>query len=163
MYVVLMMFGLTLILSQGFGNNILEARNKLKFRGILLLLLTICGTILGATLAKTYGGLGMIIGTVIFMLAERVIITWYYHKKIDLQMFRYYKEIFPLFFTAFLIILVTNYFTNELSNFSIKYLLIKGFSYTVVYASIFWFILTNSEKLLVNEAINKGKKILLRK
>ncbi|AOW20107.1 lipopolysaccharide biosynthesis protein [Urechidicola croceus] len=163
LYVVVMMLGLTLILSQGFANNILEARNKLKFRGVLLLVLTICGAVLGAFLAKEYKGLGMIVGTVIFMLLERVIMTWYYQKKIDLQMFRYYKEIAPLFVLSFLIILSTNYFSKFVDEFSIKYLIIKAVTYSLIYVSLFWFILTKSEKELVNEIVNKIKRVFVKK
>ena len=155
-----MMFGLTLILSQGFGNNILEARNKLKFRGVLMIIVTICGVVLGAILAQKYQGLGMVIGTVIFMLLERFIMTWYYSAKLDLQMFRYYKEIAPLFLLSLFIIVVTNYFSQFVPEYSIKYLFIKAISYTVIYASLFWFILTNEEKKLVNNLILKIKKKL---
>ena len=159
-FAVLMMFGLTLILSQGFGNNILEARNKLKFRGVLMIIVTICGVVLGAILAQKYQGLGMVIGTVIFMLLERFIMTWYYSAKLDLQMFRYYKEIAPLFLLSLFIIVVTNYFSQFVPEYSIKYLFIKAISYTVIYASLFWFILTNEEKKLVNNLILKIKKKL---
>lgn len=157
LFAVLMMFGLTLILSQGFGNNLLEARNKLKFRGILMIVVTICGVVLGAILAQKHQGLGMIIGTVIFMLLERLIMTWYYSSQLDLQMFRYYKEIAPLFLVSLIIIVVTNYFSQFVPEYSIKYLIIKAISYTIIYASLFWFILTNDEKMLVNNSILKIK------
>ncbi len=160
MFAVVMMFGLTLILSQGFGNNILEARNKLKFRGILMLVLTICGAVLGGLLAQKYGGLGMIVGTVVFMLLERLIMTWYYHSKLDLQMIRYYKEIAPLFLLSLFIILSTNYFSQYFPEYSIKYIFIKGISYTLIYAILFRFILTTSEKELVNQSIKRVKKVL---
>lgn len=158
-FAVIMMFGLTLILSQGFANNILEARNKLKFRGILMLVLTICGAILGGVLAQTYGGLGMIVGTVIFMLLERLIMTWYYQTKLDLQMIRYYKEIAPLFLLSLGIILLTSYFSQFLPEYSVKYIFIKAVVYTLIYVLLFRAILTNSEKELVTQTVNRIKKI----
>ncbi len=159
-YVIIVMFGLTLILSQGFGNNILEAKNKLRFRGYLILMLTIGGLIFGSILAKELQGLGMIVGTVVFMLMERIIMTWYYNSKMKLQMFRYYKEIAPLFIMALLIIIITNYLSQYLPSYSIKYLLIRVFSYSLLVIILFWFILTNNEKVLVNTIGLKIKKLL---
>lgn len=163
LYAVIIMLGLTLILSQGFGNNILEAKNKIKFRGLLLLFLTLCGAGLGAYLAQEQKGLGMIIGTVIFMLLERMIMTWYYHSKIGLQMFRYYKEIAPLFFMAFVLIVITNYFSQFLPSLSVKYLIVRGVVYSGLYVVLFWFILTNNEKVLVHSTIEKVKSKIVRK
>lgn len=159
---VVMMLGLTLILSQGFGNNIIEARNKLKFRGILMIILTICGAVLGAFLAQENKGLGMVFGTVVFMLLERLIMTWYYHIKIELQMFRYYKEILPLFILSLIIIIFTNYFAQYLQEYSIQNLFIKTILYTIIYISLFKFILTKSEKELVSDTILKIKKVVKR-
>lgn len=160
LFAIIMMFGLTLILSQGFGNNILEAKNKLRFRGIIILLFTICGATLGAFLAQEHKGLGMIVGTVIFMLLERLIMTWYYHSKIGLQMFRYYKEILPLFILSLIIIIFTNYFAQFLPEYSIKYLVVKALIYTLLYVFMFKLILTQSEKKLVDDTIIKIKKFI---
>lgn len=162
LYAVIIMLGLTLILSQGFGNNILEAKNKLKFRGLLLLFLTLCGAVLGAYLAQESKGLGMIIGTVIFMLLERVIMTWYYHSKIGLQMFRYYKELAPLFIMSLVLILTTNYFSQFLPHLSVKYLIVRGLIYSGLYGVLFWFILTSNEKILVQTTLEKIKSKIVR-
>jgi len=160
LYVIIIMFGLTLILSQGFGNSILAAKNKLRFRGYLILILTSGGLIFGSFLAKEYQGLGMIIGTVVFMLLERVIMTWYNSSKLKLQMFRYYKETAPLFIMAVLIIIITNYLSQYLPSYSVKYLLIRILIYSILFITLFWFVLTTSEKLLVNSLkLNKIKNV----
>lgn len=159
---IVMMIGLTLILSQGFGNNIIEARNKLKFRGIIMIIVTICGAVLGAFLAKENQGLGMIMGTVIFMLLERLIMTWYYHTKINLQMLRYYKEISPLFLLSLIIIIITNYFSQYLPTHSVKYIVMRAVVYSIIYTISFKFILTSSERELANEIVVKFKKIIKR-
>jgi len=163
LYAVIIMLGLTPVLSQGFGNNILEAKNKIKFRGILLLFLTLCGASLGAYLAQESKGLGMIIGTVIFMLLERIIITWYYQAKIGLQMVRYYKEIAPMLILSFILILSTNYLSQFLPHLSVKYLIVRGLVYSSLYAGLFWFILTNSEKILIQTTLEKVKSKIVRK
>ena len=105
----------------------------------------------------------MIIGTVIFMILERVIMTWYYHSKIGLQMFRYYKEIAPLFIMAFVLIVTTNYLSQFLPSLSVKYLIVRGVVYSCLYVALFWFILTNNEKVLVHSTIEKVKSKIVRK
>lgn len=162
LYVIIIMFGLTFILSQGFGNNILEAKNKLKFRGYLILTLTISGLVYGSFLAKEFQGFGMIIGTVVFMLLERVVMTWYYSSKIELQMIRYYKEISLLFIMSALVILISNLISQYLPSYSVKYLIVRVIGYSMLFITTFWFILTPSEKLLVN-SLKLKLKILQKK
>jgi O-antigen/teichoic acid export membrane protein len=155
LYVVLIMLGLTLILSQGFGNNILEAKYKLKFRGILMLTLTVLGLASGVLFSQRYQGLGMIIGTVIFMLIERAIMTWYYQKRIHLQMLRYYKEILPLFLLSFLVVLSIYYFGRFSPIHSIKYFFAKTLVFSVFYFASLLFVLTGYEKTLFTRMIVK--------
>ena len=106
-YAVIIMIGLTPLLSQGFANNILEAKNLLAYRGRLLLTLTIIGTIIGAFVVQKFGVTEMILVTVFFMFAERAIIIPFYIKKANLDMIRYYKEILPLFFSVLIAIIIS--------------------------------------------------------
>lgn len=149
-YVVIMMFGLTFILSQGFASNILEAKNKLKFRGIIILIMTLAGVLVGALLANKYQGLGMIIGTVIFILLDRIVMTWYYQKKVQLQMFHYYKNVAPLFLGVSVIVFGIYWifsFNDFFSDFS--RLVVVSFIYTLVYMALFWRLSTEQEKQLI--------------
>jgi O-antigen/teichoic acid export membrane protein len=145
-YVIIMMFGLTLILSQGFGNNILEARDRLKFRGVTMLIVTIFGAILGWYLSQEYKGLGMIIGTVVFMILERVIMTWYLNNKIKLQMLRFYKEILPLFLAFGFVVCIAHYMSHLLPFNSYKFLFSRALGYVFLFVLIFWMVLTKTEK-----------------
>lgn len=156
--VILMMIGLLPLLSQGFATNILEAKNKLQFRGLLLLGLTILGTIFGAYLSLEYSATGMILGTVIFMLIDRIIISWYYNYKIKLEMVRYYKETFNLYLFSGLLILLIVYLNQFIPEHSIKYSLLKVITYTIIYVLVFRVLLTESEKTLFKGIIFKLRK-----
>ncbi|MFI1773821.1 lipopolysaccharide biosynthesis protein [Thalassobellus citreus] len=155
-YAIIIMFGLTPILSQGFANNILEAKNLLAFRGKLLLTLTLLGTILSVFVVQKFGVLEMIITVVIFMLLERAIMIFYYNKNTNLDMFRYYREISPLFavfaITTLLIFLLTNNLLPERN-------LIVFFSSAIVYSLIFVFVfirfMTEYEKSLLKSIVIK--------
>ncbi len=157
-YTILIMLGLLLILSQTFALNIMEAKNKLKFRGITILILTVLGVVSGAILAKYYGGLGMIIGTVIFMLLERLAITWYCHNRLGLEMIRYYKELSSLFLVSFLLIVAAYYGFDYLPKQSVGYALIKGVVFTICYGVLFSMLVLNSyEKSLWSNSLSKVK------
>lgn len=154
-YAVIIMIGLTPILSQGFANNILEARNLIAYRGKLLLSLTIIGTSLGFIVVQKMGVLEMILTTVIFMFIERAIMYSYYVKKAKLNMFRYYQEIFPLFVNcAFLITigLICNMF---LPSKSIFVALLSALVYSAVYAVSSMKIMTEYERSLTAQLLNK--------
>ncbi|WOD43358.1 lipopolysaccharide biosynthesis protein [Hwangdonia lutea] len=154
-YAMIIMFGLTPILSQGFANNILEAKNLLAYRGKLLLSLTVAGTILSFFIVQKFGVLEMIITIVFFMFLERIIMIFYYNKKTNLDMFRYYKEIYPLFvvfvITTSLIFLFTRSFLPE------KNLLVvcsSAMIYSLIYAFIFIrFMTTEYEKSLLKSML----------
>lgn len=96
-YVLLIMAGLTPILTQGFANNVLEGKNLISFRGKILISLTIMGTLVGIFALKFLGVLEFIIVTVIFMLIERIIMNFYYKNKANLDMKKYYKNVFPIY------------------------------------------------------------------
>ena len=87
---ILIMIGYTLPLVQGFTKSILEAKGKLRFRAITYLSLMILGTILGGILAIDYGAIGMIVGSVIAWLIIQLIMNFYFHNKIDLNIFRFF-------------------------------------------------------------------------
>lgn len=160
--VILIMLGLTLTLSQGFANNLLEAKNKLKFRGILLLSTTIFGVILGSILAKYYQGLGMITGTVVFIFVERFIMISYYKKEINLNMKQYYKEIYPLFISATIIFIISYYLANLLPTDSIKFLIIKVISFSILFILTFKHLITNYERALIVNSLIKMKSLISR-
>jgi O-antigen/teichoic acid export membrane protein len=153
-YAVIIMLGLTPILSQGFANNILEAKNLLAYRGILLLSLTVAGTVLSIFVVKKFGVMEMILTIVLFMLIERVIMIFYYIKKANLDMFRYYKEIYPLFIvfaiTTSILFLIKAFFLPE------KNLIVffsSAISYSIIYAFVFIKFMTEYEKSLLKSLL----------
>lgn len=152
-YIVAIMIGLTPILTQGFANNILEAKSLMSFRGKIILILTIAGVIVSYFMAKYFGIMEMILATIFFMILERVIMTPYYHKRANLNMFRYYREIVPLIIHALIIItifvLVKAFFPAEM----IFYTLLKMILYVLVYTSSIIFILSKYEKELFKKTL----------
>jgi len=154
-YALIIMIGLTPILSQGFANNILEAKNLLAYRGRLLLALTVMGTIVGFFVVQKYGVTEMIIVTVCFMLLERIIMIPYYIKKAEIEMIRYYKEISPLLI-SFSIPVIIGVIYNDFSpkeNLYVMFSTILG--YTVLYIISLILFTTKYEKELFKSIFSK--------
>ncbi|UII76120.1 oligosaccharide flippase family protein [Flagellimonas sp. HMM57] len=154
-YALIIMIGLTPTLSQGFANNILEAKNFLSYRGRLILILTILGVLASIYVAKNYGVVEMILVTVFFIFLERIIMIPYYIRKADLDMLRYYREISPLFLGLLgllSIFLLINYF---LPNDNLYIVLGNVLCFGIAYLILFYYLMTAYEKDLFKSLIEK--------
>lgn len=146
-YVLIIMVGLTPILTQGFANNVLEGKNLISFRGKLLLLLTILGTVAGIFALKYYGVMQFIITTVVFMLLERIIMNFYYKKKADLDMGRYFKKVLPIYLSVSMLVLLIYTLSLLLMNLQIIQRIILTLSiYLIGFLMVFIKTSTDFEK-----------------
>lgn len=137
---LLIMIGYTLPLLQAFGNSILEAKNKLSFKAILYLVFMILGAILGGFLAVKYSALGMISGLVAGWLVVQNVMNFYYHKKIGLNIFRFFKELFHKTFLVVLVVILIGYFINYVPGEGWLNFVIKGSMYTMIFGILMYFI-----------------------
>ena len=94
-YISLMFFiPLTVPLIQNLGITILQARNQMKFRSVLYVIIALASLGLSILLAKPYGGYGCAFATSLALLLGQVIImNIYYQRKQHLDIFRFWKEI----------------------------------------------------------------------
>ncbi len=151
---LLIMIAYTLPLVQGFGNSILEAKNKLSFKAILYLSFLFLGVVLGAFLAKTYGALGMITGTVTGWFIVQNVMNFYYHKVIGLNIIRFFKELFHKTILMVIIIISLGYLINFIPGTGWINFIVKAVSYSILYALLIYnFGLINFEKELFKSSI----------
>ncbi|AXP82469.1 Polysaccharide biosynthesis protein [Mariniflexile rhizosphaerae] len=151
---LLIMIAYTLPLVQGFGNSILEAKNKLSFKAILYLSFLFLGVVLGAFLAKTYGALGMITGTVTGWFIVQNVMNFYYHKVIGLNIIRFFKELFHKTILMVIIIISLGYLINLIPGAGWISFAVKAICYSVMYALLMYnFGLINFEKELFKSSI----------
>jgi O-antigen/teichoic acid export membrane protein len=154
-YALIIMIGLTPTLSQGFANNILEAKNLLAFRGRVILTLTIIGVLCSFYFAKNYGVAAMVLVTVFFILLERIILIPYYIKRANLDMMRYYKEISPLFFGLVVILSSFLLINNYLPDKNVYVFFGNILCYSLFYFLLFYFLLSGYEKTLLKSMLGK--------
>ena len=155
----------TIPLIQNVGLEIQRAKNKHKFRAVIYLIMAFINLGMSIPLCKHFGIIGCAIGTSISMIfANILLMNWYYHKKLGLNMIRFWKniirilpsEIIPVLFGIFIIKVVE---VDTLYKF-----LIFGALYVLVFSASVWFLgMNNFEKNLIKEPISRIYKNLFRK
>lgn len=152
---LLIMFAYTLPLIQGFGNSILEAKNKLSFKATLYLSFLFIGVMIGGFLASKNGALGMILGTVSGWLVAQYIMNIYYHKKIGLNILRFFKELSHKILITTISILLVSYFINYIPGSGWLNFGFKSIIYSIIYlSSIYFFGFIKFEKDLFNNTLH---------
>jgi hypothetical protein len=123
---------------QGFGNSILEAKNKLAFKAILYISFLFLGVILGAFLARSYGALGMISGTVTGWLIVQNVMNFYYNNTIGLNIIRFFKEIFHKTFFTVILLVGIGYLINLIPGYGWINFILKASLYTIIYFPVMY-------------------------
>lgn len=144
-------------LIQNVGLNILQAKNEYKFRVVILMIFAIVNVCISIFLSKIYAGIGAAIGTSIStFLGQIVFMNIFYHKKIGINMIRFWKNILkmsiPIVFIFILAILLKTIVPihNEFI------LIVQIILYTLLYVlSMYRFSINKYEKQLILEPINK--------
>ena len=159
-YISLLFFvPLTIPLIQNIGICILQARNQMRFRSLLYLVIALFSLGISIPLAKLYGGVGCAWGTSIALILGQVIVmNIYYHKKQHLNMIVFWSEILkmsivPLFF----IILFMAFGEPFIVLLSSPVNLVVGILLFILsYVPLFWFFSMNtSERNLVSSPFRR--------
>ena len=89
-----LMIPVTIPLIQNVGISILQAKNKFKYRTLILFVIAISNIFISIPLAIKLSGFGSAIGTALSLLVgQGIILNIYYHKKIHLNILRFWKNI----------------------------------------------------------------------
>ncbi|MCF0256780.1 MAG: oligosaccharide flippase family protein [Bacteroides heparinolyticus] len=161
-YVIcLLFFGTTLIpLIQNLGITILQARNEMKYRSLLILFCSVVSLLVAIPIAKQFGGIGVAVVTATaIMVGHGVLLNIYYRRKQSIDIARFWNEIAGM---AVVPIVITSVFYVVLSNFSITTfagIAIAAVAFSLVYLSLFYRLSMNdSERELITSALAKLKR-----
>lgn len=158
---LMIMVAYTLPLVQGFGNSILEAKSKLRFKAILYLSFMFLGTILGAILANKHEAIGMISGSVIAWIIVQNVMNFYYHKKIGLNIIRFFKELLSKTLLVVILSLILGYFINLIPGEGWINFISKSVIYVTVFSLLIFKIgLIDFEKQLFKNTLNPLFKLI---
>jgi peptidoglycan biosynthesis protein MviN/MurJ (putative lipid II flippase) len=140
---------LTIPQIQNLGIVVLQARNQMKFRSVLYIIIALCSLGLSILLAQRYEGFGCAFSTgLALLLGQGFIMNIYYKRvqKIDIKGF--WAEILkmstiPIIFVLFCGLLLKSL---DLTNMTAWQLIISVVCYTVLYIPLFFKFCMNEEE-----------------
>jgi len=153
----ILMIPITIPLIQNIGLSILQAKNKYKYRTMIFFVIAIINILITLILVQRYGGIGAAIGTAIAqILGQIIIMNIYYHKKIHINIIKFWKEIgkmsIPVVFTFIIgLLIVSKIDISGLLAMSVWIIV-----YSIIYILLMWiFAMNTEEKDLIRKPIKK--------
>lgn len=149
----ILMIPSTVPLIQNVGLNILQAKNKYKFRVIVLLIFATLNVSISIILSKILGGIGAAMGTAISVLLGQIIfMNVFYYKKIKINIPLFWKNILkmsiPMIIAIIIAILIKQVWKVNSSIILIMQILI----YIIIYIILVW-----------NKSMNYDEKNMIKK
>jgi len=144
------MIPLTIPLIQNVGISILQAKNLHAFRSIMYLIIAVLNFGISILLTREIGIIGAVIGTSIsLVIGNIIVINIYYRKKIELDIVRFFKEVFHGLLPAMVLSLLLGIVLLYIPVDGWMGLFLKGILFTAMYGTAVWIIGMNSyEKAL---------------
>jgi O-antigen/teichoic acid export membrane protein len=156
---LILIIPVTIPLIQNLGIEIQRAKNQHKFRSWVYLFIALGNIGISIPLTRLYGGVGAAIGTAMALTIGNVLImNWYYHNKIGLNIVYFSKQISRLL-PALLIPAISGYLFMHFFNLHyIPYFIIFAFTFVIIYAISIWLLgLNKYEKELIMKPLLKIK------
>lgn len=136
---IMIMIPQTIPLIQNLGIAILQAQNRQRFRSFLNVAVSLISVFIGYELTKRYGIYGCAFATsVALLLGHGVILNWYYHTKIHLDLICFWKQILKLTIPAALCAFFMAMFMKWLGSSAFTVVFKEGILYSVMYVFFMW-------------------------
>lgn len=156
-YIIALLFFIpTLVpLTQNLGITILMARNQLRFRSLLILIISVASLFLAVPLAYRFGAIGCAIATSIaIIIGHGIILNIYYDKEIRLDISLFWREIIKMSFVPLIIIIIGGLVLRFIAVNTFTSFVVAGLALTVIFVPSFYFISMNkSERELFTKPI----------
>ncbi len=138
------MIGMTLLLFQVFGNSILEAYKKNRFKSLLSFFTVSSAVVTGYFLSQVYGMNGMIIPLAVAMIFNSIIMNFYFRKVFQFDYLYFFRKALlrQVVLYGALVLIIYNILPLVTVN-SWQSLGIFAALYSVVYLSVSWFFMMN--------------------
>lgn len=162
--VLILMIPSTVPLIQNIGIEIQRAKNKHQFRSLVYLLVAIINVAISIVLCKFYGIVGVTIGTAFANIVGCIIImNIYYHKKIGLNIIKFWKSIFRASL-GFVIPIIAGVLVMRFIQINNIFIYLSFIAiYSILYlASIYVFGMNREERVFIKKILCKIKSFILR-
>jgi O-antigen/teichoic acid export membrane protein len=152
-----LMISMFVPLIQNLGFEIQRARNMHRIRSLVYTLLSVANIVISIFLIKRWDSVGAAAGTGIVQVAGTVFfMNWYYHKKVGLDMFYFWKKISGFIPALVLVCLFGAVYSHFVTVTGWWMLLVSAGVYAAVYVAVFWCLgLNDYEKQLVRKMLQK--------
>ena len=160
-YIITLLFfvatGIPLI--QNLGMTILQARNQMKYRSIMILCVSVIGIAVSIPMTRLYGlqGFGWTIAIAV-VLGHGILLNIYYQRSIKLDILRFWKEILKMSVGPIVVVCASLVLlhSGKIDVNSVEQLILWGGLFSVVYMAVFYkFSMNDYERHLVLTPINK--------
>lgn len=154
---LLLILPATIALVQNLGIEIQRAENKHQFRSVAYLAMAVVNLCLSIILCQKYGSIGSAVGTAIsLILANGLVMNIYYHKRCNIDIFFFWKNILRLSVGLIIPITIGIVASVMIEIKSITMFLICILAYVIIYCISMWlFGMNNYEKELIAKPIKK--------
>lgn len=163
-YIITLMFFVTLLvpLIQNMGITVLQARNEMKFRSILYIVIAIISLVFQVILAKKYDGIGCAIAiSGALLLGQGLIMNIYYKIRQRIDIASFWREILKMSVVPAMLTVIGLYVVNHLDLFKLSSFLIAIVVFAAIYIPLFWrFSMKGYERALITDPL---RKLLIRK
>lgn len=154
----ILMFSIMIPLSQNIGIAILQAQNRNKFRMIVYVLLASINVGVSYYLAHYYGGIGCAITTMgAQLIGNVVIINFYYHYKIKLDVGLFFRDIMKIFASLIWVGIIGFCVGEFMQGYTWIDLIKQSAIITIIY--VFWVFYFNINTYEKNLLYNLGSKL----
>lgn len=158
-YIVALLITVPQILESVEGTifNVMKAKNLQATRSLILFAVAIIHVVLSVLLLKVFPLYGPALGTFIsFVLGNTILSNIYYHKKVGINMFRYFKKLFKGILPTILISLLAGLFIEYIPVTGWPGFIIKGCCFVAVYGVFILLLgLDKYEKSMVKAILKK--------
>lgn len=165
-YIITLLFfvSLAIPLIQNLGITILQARNQMKFRSLLYIVIASVSLIFQIVLAKRYEGFGCAISIAgALFLGQGLIMNIYYYKKQGLDILAFWREIFKMSIVPIILCISAKIIMQNLQLDNWSSLVCAIAIFLIVYIPLFFkFSMNQYERNLLIQPIRHIIKIILR-
>ena len=156
--IILLIAPVTVPLIQNIGVEIQRAKNMHQFRSYVYLGMALLNVVISIFLAQLWREIGAAFGTAIsLVLANGIIINWFYHTKIGLDMVYFWKQI-GKFIPALIAPVCVGIFLNVIECKCLVGFAVRVVIYSIVYSiSMYLLGMNEFEKNQVNKILRKIK------
>lgn len=165
-YILALLFfvSLTIPLIQNIGVSILQARNQMKFRSLMYIVIAVCSLLGQIVLSKYWGSLGCAVAiAAALLLGQGLIMNIYYHRVQKIDIVSFWREIAKMSLIPVALVIVGKIGLTFFSYSGAIALGIGIVCFTAIYVPAFWFGGMNEyERKLVREPIGRMARGVLR-